>query len=821
MQSEPSRVRVRNAEPEPRVRLPGQRSHRLLKWFGLTTLGLATVLVVLMIAVPLLIDWNTFKPELVTAVRQVTGREVTIGRIEVRFRPLPTVSLVDVGLANPDGVDPPAMVTLPEARASLRLLPLISRELIIGEVTVKQPRINLSIDRSGKPNWRFAPPADAARAEPEAGGGLPFDTVVLEGFAIQDGTVTFVNTSTDERISVTGVDIEGDVDARGATPKAFLESFRARLELEVASLTASDLLVTSITRLKVKVEVPEELAHPVIDATADIQLRGIEEGVEVTASGKVGRLTSLLAGGGAYPFHLEGRAGTVEVSVSGEVADPLSQPRPKIDLEARGPTLAAFAPFANFKIPDLGPFNLKLSAELAGPERLIVRALNATVGGLSATASGAITDADTADPKPRFKIEMSGQTLAELRPMLGAEVPDLGPFSISAEVATAGQQVTVDDLSARLASSDLAGNAQITVGPPRPHVVASLTSDTLNLVEIQAAVDGGDDKGPGAKTPRRGRYLIPNTPLPFDALQRVDLDLTAEVATLVATNQIQFSNTALKAGLSAGRLTIDPVSTQVVKGGLKGTLTVDGSHTPASHSLTLDADQIRIGELLHGLEVIDLGPAVAAGSFELEGEGDSPRQIASSLAGKTYVSSKGGDVELGALKVLVSGIAEVFDPLLGGSDEIEIGCIVNSFRVEGGVMTSQVQLLSTTSFAVAGAGTIDLRNEELDLNFTTKARRPSLASFAVPFRVKGPFTGPSAYPDPLGSVFTAARAAGMVLDPLSLLGMLSVDDASDVSACEAAVKQAASGQVAPSQPGGAVDRAVEGIGEDLKDVFGN
>ena len=802
-----TRVRVRVAEPAPHLSLLGRRSRRLLKWVGWTTLGVSGLLIVLLIAIPPLIDWNaTFRPALVEAVRQVSGRELSVGRIEMRFRPLPTLELQALSLGGASGTDPAPVVSVPEARASFRLLPLLGRQLIIREITLEAPEINLAIDRRGQPNWRSGGSSgddDAGDAAAGSADGLAFATVALEAITIEDGTLRFENAQLDQQIVVDDVDIDGALDARGSTSASLVQSIEAKLALSIGSLTATDLPVSRVDGLRATIAVPGDSGQPSIEANGEITVRGADEPAGFELSGTVGRLTELLADEVAYPFQLKARTGEIEATVTGRLHDLPGALRPELDLQIRAPTLAAFAPFTGSELPEFGPFDLNLKAAFASQARLVVDTLEARLAHLALSAAGEIDDADSADPKPRFKVQMSGRSLAELRPLLGAAAPDLGPFEIAAELATAGQQATVRDLAAQLAGSDLAGEVDITLEPPRPEVRGSLSSTTLDLAELRAAIAGGD--GRPERAPPAGRKLFAETPLPFDTLRGVDLDLALEVAKLVVSDRIQLADTALKVGLADGRLTLDPFATRLASGGLKGTLSVDARQAPPSLSLAMDAEQIRLGELLRGLELIDLGTARADGSLNLTARGATPQQIVGSLAGETYLSGRGGEVELGALVSLVSGLDDIFRPLLGGREEIPISCFVDRFVVSDGVMTSQVQMLSTSSFAVAGSGTIDLAREQLDLRFTTAARRPSLASFAVPFRVRGPIGAPEAYPDPLGTIFTAAKVAGMIVDPVATVGALVAGGLDHEGGCEAAIERATRGAAQPS-PGGAVDR---------------
>jgi len=68
-----------------------------MKKIGIVLLGLIVLLVVAVLAVPRLIDWNGYKAEIAQAVKEATGRDLTIGG-EIEVSILPDVSFALSGL---------------------------------------------------------------------------------------------------------------------------------------------------------------------------------------------------------------------------------------------------------------------------------------------------------------------------------------------------------------------------------------------------------------------------------------------------------------------------------------------------------------------------------------------------------------------------------------------------------------------------------------------------------------------------------------------------------------------------------------------------
>src|SRR3954462_3695234 len=89
-------------------------------------------------------DANRLKPRIIDAVHRATGRDLTIaGDISLHPSLWPTVEVNQASLSNPPGFYRPQMATLKQIRLSLALLPLLSREVQIGSLTLVQPDILL------------------------------------------------------------------------------------------------------------------------------------------------------------------------------------------------------------------------------------------------------------------------------------------------------------------------------------------------------------------------------------------------------------------------------------------------------------------------------------------------------------------------------------------------------------------------------------------------------------------------------------------------------------------------------------------------------
>lgn len=171
---------------------------------------LIVLVIVAAIAAPLFIPVDTYKNELVAAVKQSTGRDFAING-KVSFSLLPSLALEadDVAFANPPGAASPQMAKLASLEVRLKLLPLLSKRVEVDKLVLVDPVIALEVDKQGKPNWLFAQAAPAApapahpaqpQAAPAASGGSALSGLSLGDVRLENGQISYVDQRSGETV---------------------------------------------------------------------------------------------------------------------------------------------------------------------------------------------------------------------------------------------------------------------------------------------------------------------------------------------------------------------------------------------------------------------------------------------------------------------------------------------------------------------------------------------------------------------------------------------------------------------------------------------
>ena len=95
-------------------------------------------------------------------------------------------------------------------------------------------------------------------------------------------------------------------------------------------------------------------------------------------------------------------------------------------------------------------------------------------------------------------------------------------------------------------------------------------------------------------------------------------------------------------------------------------------------------------------------------------------------------------LDLSALNVGSVVVAKLF----GENEEVKLRCAVADFAVRDGVAQARSVKLSTDEALVEATGTVDLRNEQLDLRIKPESLNWKFLSLRTPLYVRGTFDKP-------------------------------------------------------------------------------
>ena len=118
---------------------------------------------------------------------------------------------------------------------------------------------------------------------------------------------------------------------------------------------------------------------------------------------------------------------------------------------------------------------------------------------------------------------------------------------------------------------------------------------------------------------------------------------------------------------------------------------------------------------------------------------------------------------------------------MGKDKTVPIRCAYTDLTVADGVAKTRSLAFDTTDTVIVGSGTIDLRDEKLDLELKPRPKDISPISLRGPLEVTGTFKDPEFLPKPapLAGRVAAAAALFAIAPPAALLALFETGPGKD------------------------------------------
>jgi AsmA family protein len=204
-------------------------THRKMKWGILCIAGLL-IAILLFLA---FIDGNVLKPMVARAVSARTGRHAVIaGDLKLRlFSLTPSAEINGLSLTNPPWAEKPLMFEAKQVALSVSLGRLLRGQVVIPQIKVVEPVINLERDAQGRASWNF----ESAAGTPK-GSTNPAKIPTIRSLLIQNGQLQVLDHIRKLRF---GGSLVADEQSGQDDPSAFKVRAKGTLNEKPFSLDAS------------------------------------------------------------------------------------------------------------------------------------------------------------------------------------------------------------------------------------------------------------------------------------------------------------------------------------------------------------------------------------------------------------------------------------------------------------------------------------------------------------------------------------------------------------------------------------------------------
>jgi AsmA family protein len=357
-----------------------------------------------------------------------------------------------------------------------------------------------------------------------------------------------------------------------------------------------------------------------------------------------------------------------------------------------------------------------------------------TAGTTHAVVHGSITEPFHMD-RYTATVNVSGPTLADLYFLTGVALPNTPAYHMTLAVERDDTNYRLNDIAAVLGKSDLHGNLQVDMSGDVPALAGRLASRVLALEDLGPLVRGG------APAPSQSRYLLPETPMHTERLRHTNAEVDYSAAK-VASRDFPLTSLDTHISVQGGVLNLKPLAFGFTQGKLAGSVRIDARKDIPTSSVDARITDIRAENFIRGSDKPLTGMVEARAV--LTGTGKSVHDAASNASGTvTAVVPSGGMRHSLAEWAGVDVLSALSLNLAGDNSNTNLRCAVANFSAKDGVMTGQQLVIDTDPVRIDGSGSINLRDETLDMKLQGHPKHFQLMRLRAGIAMKGPWAHPA------------------------------------------------------------------------------
>jgi uncharacterized protein involved in outer membrane biogenesis len=715
-----------------------------------------------LVALPFLLNGNSFRPTLQAQAEQRLHRPVTVGDIQVKTFPL-ALAISDLNIGQPAGVASKLpFVEAKQVSVAVDLWPLLRKEVVVRSVELKSPRIELVHSPSGAWNYETGT-GDSGGQTASSGGSFTLDHLTIEDgqVALDDqkaGKPRDVYEHIDLDVKDLGLDRAGSLNGT-----VRLDTMAAVLKIQSdfvtgPAISAKGNLTLTSDRSKEPLNVAYDVRRanatgPVniqqldakigslaASATGSVDVQATPSPVQIhakTASAPIADLMRLAAlYGAALPADLKidgniqadlqitgttdkplvaGRIEATKAQISSkELAEPVRASELVVDFT---PESAATQPF----VLETGATKLTAQATIAGYSEDKPR-VNATIQTSGARVEELLRMASAYGVKPAglngtgainldMKVAQSGKAVSYsgTGSLQGVSLtsPDL-PKAVTVAAAAikfSDDRIVLDNLQAGMGDMHLNGSLSLK-DFARPDLQFNLHIDQVNVDELSKMT------APASKPEKAAKQK------PAASLDKIAAH-GAVVIDKLLYQQSALTNLKATLALANGVLKLDPVTAGIFGGQEAGAITADlrESSTPFTIKVKLTGvDSNQLLSATSSVKNVVSGPI--SGSFDLRFVSKENQNVAATLNGLAQVQMGPGRI---AGVSILNELASI-GRFLGYTNKQEaytnINKVSGSLNIQNGVATTNDLLVDLGGGNLAGAGTMGLVDQTLKLKVT-------------------------------------------------------------------------------------------------------
>jgi hypothetical protein len=737
----------------------GRRIGKIIAWLLATIAILIAALAIFILA----FDWNRARPYINDKVTQAIGRPFAInGDLKVGWQrpvgetswrgwvPWPRFSAANITVGNPDWTQQPQFATLDEIDFEVKVLPLLAHDIVIPAINLVNPSVDLERLLDGRNNWTFKLPASSGPSEWK---------LDLHDIAFAKGNIAL----SDQQKKV---DLQIVIDTLGQ-PIPLGEAMKQQ---EAASRSASAQAIGKAGASKLTEQANAQAASEAAAASAAAASGASASDINASGTTAATGASGALAAGGATQAS-EAASGAVVASGASETTVTAGARR-EIPPYAIGWTVKG----TYNKTPVSGSGKVGGVLALQDANRPFPVQADVKAGDLHVGLVGTITDpAHLAAVDLRLWLQ--GNSMARLYSLTGVPLPDTPPYAtdgrLIGQFKSSGNVFKYENFTGRVGGSDLNGSLTYTAREPRPLLQGELVSHLLQFADL-APVIGADSNASKAKrgdaTAQPSGRVLPVEEFRTDRWKAIDADVKVTGRRIVKNTNLPITDLYTHVVMTDGVLSLQPLKFGVAGGSLASDIHLDGSTVPLKGRFSTSARHLKLKQLFPNFKTMQNALGEINGDAALTATGNSPAALAATSNGELKALITDGTVSRLLMEAAGLNVANVVYEKLFGNRDVKINCAAADFVATDGVLEPRIFALDTDDAVINIDGTVNLRDETLDLGVHPHTKGFRVITLRSPLYVKGTFKDPHVGVNAAALALRGGAVVGLgLINPLAAL----------------------------------------------------
>jgi uncharacterized protein involved in outer membrane biogenesis len=364
------------------------------------------------------------------------------------------------------------------------------------------------------------------------------------------------------------------------------------------------------------------------------------------------------------------------------------------------------------------------------------------------------------------QLNLQGNNLADLFHLTQIPLPPTPPYKLSGRLQKQDETWKFQKFKGQVGDSDLSGDLSYDTKREPGFVKANLVSQLLQMDDLAGFIGATPSEGTlspeqkaQAEREKASPHLLPDVPIDLTRLRATDMEARFKGKKITGT-RFPFNDLDIGFNLQKGVLRLEPFNFGVADGTISGSLVLDGQKDVPQVQSDLLIKRLSLKQFFTDPKFESLAAGHFGGQFKIKGNGRSLAEVLATSNGRISLLMSGGKISLLVVEAAGLDLGQATPLLLGKDKSTDIRCAIGDFKVDDGLLTSEIFVFDTTDSNIDGDARINLKDETIDAEVESHPKDFSIGSVRTPITVTGRLKQPDIGLDPKQ---LAARTAGAVV----------------------------------------------------------